>query len=368
MTDFGTTKRGGVYAAAIGGQLTGYGADYIVIDDPLEIKDADNIARIDFVNDRFDTLIRNRLNYPSRGKIVIVAHRLHENDLSGHVLADGDWRTVMLPFQATRSETFDLGNGRTWHRAKGELLRPNEFSTKDLERIRNSRNFHALYQQDPAGTALPAITAKHFAVQPVAGSENSAVVVSVDAGQGDGERNSFSVVQAWRVLPDCFVLADQWRGRGSYADLRSATKRLIRRHRPCTTLIEKAGAGSALLSDLKDFRGMALVPIAPRDSKIARLRAHVAVILAGRIVLPSDAPWRRDYVAEFVEFPKSKFTDQVDATTQFLDFMATDPLLKVRMKGALAAGAFGSRPHGVARNRANAPLALGSQPRGPAQS
>ena len=45
VSDFATTAGGGVYAAPIGGQLTGYGADYIIIDDPLEIKDAENIAR-----------------------------------------------------------------------------------------------------------------------------------------------------------------------------------------------------------------------------------------------------------------------------------------------------------------------------------
>jgi hypothetical protein len=90
VSDFATTAGGGVYAAPIGGQLTGYGADFIIIDDPLEIKDAENVARIEFVNDRFDNVVRNRLNRPSRGAIVIVAHRLHENDLCGHVLADDD--------------------------------------------------------------------------------------------------------------------------------------------------------------------------------------------------------------------------------------------------------------------------------------
>jgi|SRR6516165_7870358 hypothetical protein len=35
--------------------------------------------------------------------------------------------------------------------------------------------------------------------------------------------------------------------------------------------------------------------------------------------MPADEPWRDDFVAEFVEFPRGKFTDQIDATTQFLD-------------------------------------------------
>ena len=47
VSDFATTEGGGVYAVPIGGQITGYGADYIIIDDALETRDANNIARID---------------------------------------------------------------------------------------------------------------------------------------------------------------------------------------------------------------------------------------------------------------------------------------------------------------------------------
>jgi hypothetical protein len=43
------------------------------------------------------------------------------------------------------------------------------------------------------------------------------------------------------------------------------------------------------------------------------------VIIAKRICLPAQASWRDDFVKEFIDFPRGKFTDQVDATTQFLD-------------------------------------------------
>jgi predicted phage terminase large subunit-like protein len=345
VSDFATTEGGGVYAVPIGGQLTGYGADYIIIDDPLEIKDADNVARIEFVNDRFDQVIRNRLNRPSRGAIVIVAHRLHENDLCGHVLADGDdWTTVVLPFEATRSAAFDLGHGKKWRRKKGEILRPNEFSARDRKRVRKLRNFEALYQQNPGGTALPKISPKHFTLCPVVESEQVPTVISVDPGQAEGDRNSYSVVQVWRVRSTDFLLADQWRGRKSYDKLRSACRQMIRRHQPCVALIEKAGTGIALLSDLQHFGWMECIPIVPRDSKLTRLRSHITAILDGQIALPERAAWRQDYVAEFVAFPRSKFSDQVDATTQFLEFMATNPTLKTLARSGMAALALHSRP------------------------
>ena len=330
VTDFATTAGGGVYAAPIGGQLTGYGADYIVIDDPLEIKDADNDGRIAFVNDRFD-VVRSRLNHPSTGAIVIVAHRLNEVDLAGHALAEGEWKQIVLPFEATRNAVFDLGNGRTWKRAKGELLRPQEFSSKECERLRKSRNFRALYQQDPGASGLPEIEPRHFALAPRSLDFDWPVVMSIDTGEALGLRNSYSVIQVWQVAADRYILADQWRDQVAYGDLRSACKSLLRRHRPTVVLIERAGSGRALASDLTEKRSLELIEVTPRNSKLERLRAHIEVILGKKIALPADAPWRHSYVKEFVEFPRVG-TDQVDATTQFLDFMADEPLLRPRAK------------------------------------
>jgi predicted phage terminase large subunit-like protein len=361
VSDFATTAGGGVYAVPIGGQLTGYGADYTIIDDPLEIKDAENIARIEFVNDRYDQVIRGRFDEPSRGAMVIVAHRLHENDLCGHVLADGDdWTTVVLPFEATRATAFDLGHGKKWRRKKGEVLRENEFSERDRNRLRKLRNFEALYQQNPGGTALPKISAKHFPLQTVVDNERVPTVISIDPGQAEGDRNSHSVVQVWRIRSTGYFLVDQWRGRAGYDKLRSTCKHMIRQHRPCVALIEKAGTGIALLSDLQHFGWMERKAIVPRDSKLMRLRSHITVILDGKIALPESAEWRQDYVAEFVEFPKSKFSDQVDATTQFLEFMATNPTLKTVERSGRGALALHSRPQPI-KNLAGAAIAFGSR-------
>jgi hypothetical protein len=90
------------------------------------------------------------------------------------------------------------------------------------------------------------------------------------------------VVQVWRVRPTGYFLVDQWRGRDSYGKLRSTCKSMILKHRPCVALIEKAGTGVALLSDLQRFGWMERMPIVPRDSKLTRLRPHITVILEGK--------------------------------------------------------------------------------------
>jgi hypothetical protein len=73
---------------------------------------------------------------------------------------------------------------------------------------------------------------------------------------------------------------------------------------------------------------MDIVPVIPLESKIVRLREHIETIRSRGIHLPDDAPWSQEYMDEFVEFPSGRFTDQVDATTQFLDYVRLHPIIR----------------------------------------
>lgn len=108
-----TTEGGGVYAAAAGGQITGFGAGIvdeeqptnaqtveieddwfaqtegfggaIVIDDPIKPEDAQSETKRTQVNDRYDSTIVNRVN-SRKTPIIIIMQRTHTEDLSGHVM------------------------------------------------------------------------------------------------------------------------------------------------------------------------------------------------------------------------------------------------------------------------------------------
>jgi hypothetical protein len=94
VSDFATTAGGGVYALSAEGSITGRGASVIIFDDPINMEDVGNLAQITKVNQRFDGPIMSRLNNPRTGRVVIIAHRLHPSDLSGHVLRSGGWNHI----------------------------------------------------------------------------------------------------------------------------------------------------------------------------------------------------------------------------------------------------------------------------------
>ena len=266
LVDFVTTAGGGVRSVSIEGGVTGHGADYILIDDPTELKDCDNVKRLDRVVELFDTEILTRLNNPKRGRVVIIAHRVNEDDLPGHLLEQGGWEHLQLPLIAMRRRSYKLPDGGVWVREKGELLRPDAFTQRDIELLQAARRpgFETVQQQNPGGTKLR-IKPEHFGQFPSAlvPMSDAGVVLSVDPGQKGGPTNSFSVIQAWLPVRGNHLLLEQWREQAHYPVLREAVRRMIKRHNASAVLIEDTNQGPPLLSEIRPRPGMRVCPIMP---------------------------------------------------------------------------------------------------------
>jgi hypothetical protein len=85
--------------------LTGRGADFIIIDDPLKPDEALSETQRKAVNEWFDHTLYSRLNDKQTGCVLIIMQRLHEDDLVGHVLEQEHREHVRLPAIAEGDET-----------------------------------------------------------------------------------------------------------------------------------------------------------------------------------------------------------------------------------------------------------------------
>jgi predicted phage terminase large subunit-like protein len=342
IMDFLTTDGGGVHSVSIEGGVTGVGADFILIDDPVEIKDCDNTKRLERINDLFDNEIQTRLDHPKRGCIVIIAHRINENDLPGHLMQRGGWRQLKLPLIAPRTRTYELKGGQFWFRKKGELLRPDAFAKRDIERLRASKQpgFEMLQQQNPGGNDRLRIKARYFPIIAVADVQlrDLPIILSIDPGQKGGPTNSFSVIQVWAPRDGAHLLVDQWREQTNYPEFRSQTRLFIRKYRPSVVLIEDTGQGPALISDIRQQNGMELVPITSVGDKVERLRKHRRAIRSGLVQLAQSPAWNHEFIEEATQFPYGPFDDQMDALSQYLDWIAKHPTPPRRPAMALVQG------------------------------
>src|SRR5437667_6852318 len=74
-----TTQNGFRLATSVGGVLTGRGADYLIVDDPLKPDEALSQTNRQKVNDWYDHTLLTRLNDKRYGRIVLIMQRLHED-------------------------------------------------------------------------------------------------------------------------------------------------------------------------------------------------------------------------------------------------------------------------------------------------
>jgi hypothetical protein len=144
--DFRTTKGGCRLSTSVGGTLTGRGGDIIIIDDPIKPDEAmSETARRKVINWNSNTL-SSRLNDKSKGAILLVMQRLHEEDLAGHLLEAGGWDHLSLPAIAETDEQVPLGGGRVHERHAGDALHPereNVTRLNEMKAVMGSATFSA---------------------------------------------------------------------------------------------------------------------------------------------------------------------------------------------------------------------------------
>jgi predicted phage terminase large subunit-like protein len=328
---FETTVGGYRVAASVGGTLVGLGADYLILDDPTKPEEAASDAWRRFANEWFSQSAVTRLNDKRRGRIILIMQRLHEEDLTGYVVAQGGWTHVSLPAIAQEDETHAITTpfGLVRHRRRaGEALHPDREPIEELAKLRTSMGsafFSAQYLQSPTPPGGGRVKIGWFPRFDLKQLPNfDWVVQSWDTAVSSKELSSYSVCTTWGVLAKKAYLIHVYRQRVEFPDLRRAVIFQARAFGARTVLIEDAASGASLLQDLRQelssVRGCK-----PTGEKIFRMDGQTAHIENGAVYLPSDAPWLPDLEHELEMFPNGRYADQVDSISQALDFIFTQP-------------------------------------------
>jgi predicted phage terminase large subunit-like protein len=328
-TEVMTTEKGFRYAVSISGSVMGRGADLIIGDDAMgpmaAISEAHRLREIAL----WDTAHRTRLNNKKEGAIILVSQRLHEEDLIGHVVENGDWNVLSLPAICEEGAAYRTGPSLDdlHYRTPGEVLSPDREPVEILEQMRvdmGSMNFSAQYQQNPipaGGNLIKRQWLRYYEERP---SKFDHLIASWDTASTLAESSSFSVGTLWGAIGPNFYLLDLVRGRWEVPELRQQIIRQNEEWNPEATVIEETELGRTLVQDLHrsgDLRAQLHKPIGGKQS---RLEVQSARFEAGRVHLPSlsSAPWITTYVAELLAFPQGRHDDQVDATSQALNYIA----------------------------------------------
>ncbi|MES2459875.1 MAG: phage terminase large subunit [Armatimonadota bacterium] len=352
---FRNTAGGWRRAVAFGARLTGERGDMIAWDDPHDATEVESDAKRTTVLEQWDKKIGNRVNDAERSLRIGVMQRLHDEDLSGHVLRQGGWEHLCLPMeyeQVCQCESCQKGQtaiGWSDPRKQGELLFPSRFSAKVLadEMVRlGSYGYAGQMQQRPTpagggvfkekwfgywqmpGQDLPPVRVKDetgtfIEVFPVTfdpNAEGAEAGHSWDMAFKDSAGSDFVAgLAAMKKGADTFLLHSV-NERMDFVKTLIEVPKLVADYPSLLILIEDKANGPAVINVLKN-KVPGIVAVNPdKDSKESRANAVAPVPEAGNVYLPHprNAPWVASWLAQVCSFPNAAHDDMVDAFTQLL--------------------------------------------------
>lgn len=333
VNELTTTAHGCRMATSVDGVLTGRGGDLIIIDDPLKPDEAISDALRQRTNDWYDGTLYSRLNDKRTGSILVIMQRLHEDDLTGHLLAQGRWDSLILPAIAEQDEHYTvhtLVGPRRVGRKAGEALHPARESLDvlaDIRQIIGEYNFAGQYQQAPAPREGGMVKRGWFKSDTEADQPErfDLVLQSWDTANKPAELSDFSVCTTWGLLDTQIYLLHVLRRKFDYPNLKRAVREQAELHEAEVVLIEDKASGTQLIQELTQEGMYAVKAYQPEGgmNKLMRLNAQTATIENGFVHLPASAEWLDLYLHELTTFPAGKHDDQVDSTAQARHWIKT---------------------------------------------
>ena len=143
---------------------------------------------------------------------------------------------------------------------------------------------------------------------------------SWDTANKSSELSDYSVCTTWGVIDKHLYLLEVLQRRLNYPDLRRTVKQQAEIYRVKTILIEDKASGTQLIQDLIADRVHGVTRYQPKMEKIMRMHSVTSTIENGFLHIPEHAPWLAEYLHELAVFPRGRFDDQIDSTSQALDW------------------------------------------------
>ncbi len=316
---------GKMISKGFGGQVTGEGANLIIVDDP--VKNSEQVATLgsrDKLYEAWQSTLYTR--QAVNCKIIIIQTRWHEDDLYGRLAGQKGVRTINLP-AICESSVDPMG------RKLGDALCPEIGKTKEWllqqkeglvsgqvqeEGQSGLRVWNAMYQGRPSsikGNILKREWWQYYEPKEVTVFDE--ILLSVDTAFKGKESSDYVAMEVWGKKSPNYYLVNVVRDHMNFM----ATIRNILQQRTLygtkLILIEDKANGTAVLEVMKQHVS-GLIAVTPKESKEQRVNAISYLIEAGNVYLPLGKSFTAEFVDECASFPHGKNDDMVDAMTQAL--------------------------------------------------
>lgn len=310
--------------------MTGRRGDRVAWDDPHSVEAAISDAHRETALRVFTETLPTRLNNPDSSAIIVVMQRLHEEDVSGYILAnDLGYEHLMLPmeFEPDRRCVTSLGfvDPRT---EPDELLFPARFSRTVVDRDKKVMGTYAAagqFQQRPAPRSGGFFVWEKLSIVHAVPELRRVVRYWDKAGtEGGGARTAGvkmgeGVDGCWYVLD---VITGQWAASKREQVMRQTAELDGKSVRIWIEQEPGSGGKESAESTIKNLAGFITKAERATGNKALRAEPYSVQVEAGNIRLLAG-PWNQEFIDEHKTFPRGKFKDQIDAASGAFNKLAS---------------------------------------------
>ena len=318
---FSTTSHGWRMATSVGGRGTGEHPDFIIVDDPHNVRQAES------TKERQDCLYWWDATIASRGLIrgvrkVVIMQRLHTSDLSGHILNRGGFDHICLPYRYEPGRMSPTTIGWSDPRENpGELLWPRVNDNLMVGFSTFSPRLDASQlQQRPVPDGGAIFRRDWFKVVPHIPAQAQVAVRYWDkASTADGGDYSAGVL----MVPHggLWYVVNVVRGRWSVHErnqIMTHTAQLDAQQFPQLTIVveQEGGSGGKESAEfsVRQLAGYNVRVDRVTGTKLVRAQPLAGQCESGNVVLV-QGQWNYAFIEELCVFPAGDHDDQVDAAS-----------------------------------------------------
>lgn len=315
------SKGGQRIATSTGGSITGMHGHFLILDDPVNPKEAASTSQLKAANEWIDQTLMTRKVDKRLTPLIMIMQRLHQADPTGHLLEkEGDIRHVCLPAELGPLGDAKVRPRRLRRKYVGGLMDPVRLSRKaltDSARDLGDYGYAGQFMQSPIPAGGGMFKTEEIQIEHSPTKLLQVVRYWDKAGTAAG--GAFTVGAKLAVARDgSFWLLDVVRGQWEASE----RERVIEQTAAIdgrTVLIgveQEPGSGGkeSAQGTLRRLAGYRVIIDRPVGNK--ELRADpFAVQVNGGNVRMVRGEWNRDFLDELRFFPFSKYKDQVDSSS-----------------------------------------------------
>jgi predicted phage terminase large subunit-like protein len=316
---FANDKGGERLSVTTGANITGFGAEIIVVDDPQNPKTAESEVERENTTKYYVESLYNRLTPLNLGVRIVVQQRLHHEDLTGYLLSKDPDGYIHICLPAELSNDIRPVTLREFYR--DNLLDPIRLNRIELQKLKKqgSRYYAGQYMQIPSPDEGGIIKRAWFDIveptsllrEPI----NEPIHFFVDSAfTAKSENDPTAILACFRRGTDIYVLdvIEQWL---EFPDLIKFLGEYTTRYQISNNsklFVEEAASGLSIIQQLRTTTNLNIVGIPkPKDDKITRAHAITAK-LEGRRVKLVKGTYIENFLNQLASFPNGTHDDMLD--------------------------------------------------------